>query len=263
MSIFRYECKANLKITLIWAVSLLALAIFFIILYPSFGQDVDKLNQVLAAYPPELVKALGLGDLTSFAGFYGYAILYATLCAAIQATNLGIGILSKEGRVKTADFLLTKPVSRGAVVSAKLAAAVMMLLITQIVFVAGSTIAAILIAGDSVDMTTFMQINLGLVITQYVFFAIGFMIAGLLQKIRSVITLSLGIVFTFFALGLLDSVLDKDWLRYFIPFKYFDAPSIIANGGLEMQFVAVSVGVIIACIAAAYVMYLRRDVHAV
>ena len=72
------------------------------------------LKKYLKDYPEPVRKALGLSvdSISSILGFYSYIFLYITLCGAIQAMNLGTSIISKEVSEKTADFLLTKPVTR-------------------------------------------------------------------------------------------------------------------------------------------------------
>ena len=69
---------------------------------------------MLDNFPPAIKAAMGIAvdSFKSPLGYYTFAFTYSLLFGAIQAMNLGIGIVSKEEREKTADFILTKPVSR-------------------------------------------------------------------------------------------------------------------------------------------------------
>ncbi len=118
MNMFLHELKAYRKSTIVWTCALVAVSILFLSLFPSFSKDVAEFNKILESFPEGVRKALGISidTISTFIGFYSYVFLYIVLCGSIQAMNLGVSILSKEVREKTADFLLTKPVTRMQVV---------------------------------------------------------------------------------------------------------------------------------------------------
>ena len=82
--------------------------LLFFSFFPSLARDADAYKQLLEGYPEELRKAIGLSvdSLVSMLGFYSYMFVYLKLCGAIQAMMIGISIVSKETREKTADFLV-------------------------------------------------------------------------------------------------------------------------------------------------------------
>jgi ABC-2 type transport system permease protein len=82
-------------------------------------------------------------------------------------------------------------------------------------------------------------------------------------KIRSVLSVSLGTVFGFFIINMFGSVIGEEALRYITPFKYFETGYIIKNGSYEVQFVILSLAFVIAATAASYIIYSRKDIHAV
>ena len=59
------------------------------------------------------------------------------------------------------------------------------------------------------------------------------------------------------------SALDKDldFLKYFSPFKYFDPALLLHESRFDAVFVVLSLGVIVACMAGAYVTYARRELY--
>ena len=109
--------------------------------YPSFAKDAEEFTKIMEGYPEAIRNALGvnLGNFFTILGFYCFPLSFITLCGAIQAMNLGTSIVSKEVREKTADFLLTKPVTRTTVLTAKLLAAFVSLVITNIVYLAAAS----------------------------------------------------------------------------------------------------------------------------
>ena len=132
MNMFLHELKAYRKSTIIWSVALAGIVIVFLSMFPAFSSNTEELKKLLENLPLALRNAIGLSldTIGSLLGFYStLTFLYITLCGAIQAMNLGTSIVSKEVREKTADFLLTKPVSRVQILTAKLLAALTSLVI--------------------------------------------------------------------------------------------------------------------------------------
>ena len=93
------------------------------------------MNEFLARYPAQMRAAFGLDkiDLSTVLGFYAFIFVFVQLCLAIQASNYGFGLVSVEESELTADFLLSKPVSRPRVMTSKLLAVFTSLAITDLV----------------------------------------------------------------------------------------------------------------------------------
>lgn len=265
MNIFLHELKANRKSTLIWTLSLVALVIFFMALFPSITKDADGFKKVLENYPEGVRKALGVSidSITSLLGFYSYVFTYVVLCGAIQAMNLGTSILSKEVREKTADFLLTKPVTRKQIVTAKLMSAFTSLVLTNIVFIIAAIITVNAVSDKSFDMNTFFLISLTAFFVECMFLALGILISVSVPKIKSVLSISLGTVFGFFILSMLGSVIGEKAIRYLTPFKYYDTAYIIKHQSYEAVYIMIEIVFIIAAIAISYAVYSKKDIHAV
>lgn len=265
MNMFLHELKAYRKSTVIWTLSLVALVLLFMSMFPSFSKDAEEFKKLMEGFPVELRKAIGLSidSITTVIGFYSYAFLYLKLTGAIQAMNLGTSILSKETREKTAEFLLTKPVTRTQIVTAKISAALASLLITNAVFIPATMgIAAIVSEADFNQKALFM-IAITLLFIQLLFFAIGLIVSVVFSKIKSVISVSLGTVFGFFMLALIASTTGDEALRYLTPFNYFDSAYILKNSGYETSYLLVGSLVIFAAVGASYFLYTKKDIHSV
>lgn len=88
-------------------------------------------------------KALGvkISNIASLLGYYSFVLVYIVLIGSVQGCNLGLNILSKEERDKTAEFLLVKPVKRSKLVALKLGTAFILAIIVSLtVFVASQII---------------------------------------------------------------------------------------------------------------------------
>ncbi|HEY2421828.1 MAG TPA: ABC transporter permease subunit, partial [Neobacillus sp.] len=204
MNIFFHELKAYRKSTIIWSISLMLIVVLFLSFYPSFTKDMEGFKKLMEGYPVAIRKALGLNleYLFTILGFYCFPLSFITLCGAIQAMNLGTSIVSKEVQEKTADFLLTKPVTRTTVLTSKLLAALASIIITNIVYLAAASIIAFQVKTESFSFNVFFMLSLTLFFVQLIFLAVGIIISVSVPKIKSVLTVSLATVFAFYFLGM-------------------------------------------------------------
>jgi ABC-2 type transport system permease protein len=265
MNMFLHELKAYRKSTIIWTCSLVAIIILFLSMFPAFSKEAETFKKLMEGFPEPVRKAFGLSveSMSSMVGFYSYTFLYITLCGAIQAMNLGTSILSKEVREKTADFLLTKPVTRTQIITAKLLAALTSLVITNVVYLTAASVMASIVKTEDYSYKIFFMVSLTLFFIQLIFLALGVIVSVLSRKIKSVLPISLGTVFGFFIVGMLGSVIGDEAIRYFTPFKYFDTNYIMKNSSYEATFIIIEIVFIVVAITASYIVYCKKDIHAV
>lgn len=265
MNIFIHELKANRKSTIIWSISLVALVVLFMTIYPAFAKDTEEFTKIMAGYPEAIRNAFGinLGNFFTILGFYCFPFTFITLFGAIQGMNLGTAIVSKEVREKTADFLLTKPVTRTTVLTAKLLAATASLVITNIVYLAGGLLMANQVKTEDFSIKLFILISLTMFFIQLIFLALGLIISVIIPKIKSVLSVSLSTVFAFYFLGMFSDTTGEEAKRYITPFKYFDTTYIMKHSSYETSFLIAGAVIIILAIAGSYFVYTKKDIHAV
>lgn len=265
MNIFLHELKAYRNSTIIWTISYIALIVIFLSMYSSFSQDAEGLVKILGNYPEAIRNAFGINidNLVSIEGFYSFPLSFITLCAAIQAMNLGTSIVSKEVREKTADFLLTKPVTRSQILTAKLLGAFVSLVITNILYFAGASLMAFQVKTDDFSLKIFFLLSLTIFFVQLIFMALGIIISVMVKKLKMVLAVSLPVVFAFYFVGAFFDTTGEEVKRYFTPFKYFDTAYIMKHAGYEASFLIAGAVIIFLAIGASYFVYARKDIHAV
>jgi ABC-2 type transport system permease protein len=266
MNMYLHELKSLRKSTIVWVCSIIALAALFFSIYPSMVSDAVDFKKLIGGYPPAVRAMLGinLDYITSILGFYSMIFSFIVLFGAIQAMNFGVSILSKESRERTADFLLVKPVSRSAIVSAKLLAAFTMIVVTNAVFYAAVFIMVSLVNAVDYNANIFFMINLTLFFIQLIFLAIGVVVSVFFNKLKSVLPVSLGVVIGLYMIGALIATGKRDDAARFIsPFKYFDISYIIKNASYEVQYLIAGTVIVVVAVAASYIIYIRKDIHAV
>lgn len=233
--------------------------------FPMLKSDMDNFLKLMDNFPPAMKAMMGIvvANFASTLGYYTFVFTYSSLFAAIQAMNLGVGIVSKEEREKTADFLMTKPVSRVNILTAKLLSVLTVLIITNIIYTLISFAFVRGMADGDYDAKKFVLINASLFITQLIFFSIGLIVSVSAKKIKSVLPISLGLVFGFFAISAFAVTAASDKLRYLTPFQYFKAEYILAQGKYENVYALIGLFIVLAGIAISYILFKRRDIHSV
>lgn len=265
-NIFAHEFRARLKSAIIWSLALAFLILFYFSFFSVFADQAALMNELLARYPQELRAAFGLDnmDLATVLGFYSFVFLFVQLCLAIQASNYGFGLVSIEESELTADFLLSKPVSRTQVLTSKLLAALAWLAITSLVVWACSLMAITLFSkAREYEPRTLFLLLLSTLIFQFFFLGVGLLVSLLVRRVRSVTPYALGLAFGAYVLSAFSGVFGDVALEYLTPFKHFDAAAITKRGAYDMPLVLLNLAVSLIAVAFSYWRYHHRDIPAV
>ena len=262
-AIYRYELRQRWSSVGIWVGSLAGLLLVFMALFPSFSADDAAMDQLLANFPPELkaafvMNALNLGTLE---GYFGLCFVFCQLCLAIQAANYGLSLVSVEEAELTADFLLTRPLSRPTILTSKLMAALTSLLVTDVLFWVVSLASIAIYKGEAQYEPRAIVLLLGsIVIFQLIFFSLGLLISLLVRRMHSVTPWSLGLALGTYVISAFSGVIGDVKLEYLSPFKHFDPGQIIGDLRYDTTLVIVDVVLILLAIGASYWLYQKRDI---
>ncbi len=137
MNVFLQELRFHRKTVLIWNVSLVLTLILMLFIYPAVMSEKASYEAILASLPPGLLEAFSIDFETfmSFNGFLGYTYTYMLIALGVLAMNLGLSALGKEVSGKTADFLMTRPISRVRLLTEKILAGITLLTLTNLLMV--------------------------------------------------------------------------------------------------------------------------------
>ena len=224
------------------------------------------MNEMIARFPPELLAAFGMNevDLSTVMGFYSFIFMFAQVCLAIQASNYGFGLVSIEESELTADFLISKPVSRVQILTSKLQAAFTSLTITNLVMWVSSFAAVTFFRnGREVETRTLVLLLLSIVVFQLFFLSVGLVISLLVKRVRSVTPYALGLGFGMYVLSAFSGMEGVSILEWITPFKHFDPNYIVQHGAYDAPLVLLNVAVIVVSLATSTWLYIRRDIPAV
>lgn len=272
MNIFLVELKAHRKSLILWCFGMLFMTFAGMSKFSAFDSSGQNMNEMLDTFPRALRTMLGLGDfdLSKAIGFYGVLYLYLIVMATIHAAMLGANIIAKEERDKTAEFLFTKPITRQNIITGKLLAALVNIIILNLFTLIISIIVVSSFGTTGDDIVSIILLMFSMLILQLLFASIGATIAAFIKTPKLAATISTGILMATFLLSIIINMTEKlDFLIFLTPFKYFEAKNMIGPERLELSFirsdafqvfyVILSLIIITICIYFTYLFYKKRD----
>jgi ABC-2 type transport system permease protein len=219
---------------------------------------------VIDALPPALVAAFSFTgfNMTTVTGFFGLMFSYYALLLSVAAAMWGSDVISKEERDKTVEFSLTLPVTRSRVVTAKaLAALVNCVLLLLITWVA-SIVSAMQYEPEPGFQRFLALCMLAILIMELIFLAIGIFLGCAMKRYKRVTSVAVAVLLGTYFLSIIQALnKDLDFLKYFSPFKYFDAVRLLNESSFDLTYIAISLAIIVVCMAGAYLTYARRDLY--
>lgn len=265
MNIFKQELKMMLRSLIAYTIGMVAMFYFFLFFFDSFSSNTRVLDELLSNFPTEFRAAFGFSDvkMSELSGYLSFLYGYIVLIGAIFGMKLGISVLSEETRVKTADFLMSKPVKRYKIAAAKLAA-ILVCIALQNILMYSIAITGAMSKGDvKLTVTVFTLYNLSIFMVQLFFVGVGMFVSVLFRRIKAVMPITLAVVFMFYIIELINQSLLDEKLTYLTPFSYFKGAYIIEHSSYQLKYVVVDIAVFIILTLLGCLIYQRKDVHSV
>ena len=260
MTLVKHELRQGKVSFLIWTASIGFLLAVCIFLFPEMKGQMEGVSDIFASMG-SFTEAFGMDRLNfgTLIGFYAVecgnilglgGAFYAALCA--------VGILSKEEKDKTSEFLLTHPVSRKRIITEKLAAVLLQITAMNIIIYA-LAVGSIAAVGEEIPWKEISLLNLAYYLLQLEISGICFGISAFLRK--GSVGIGLGIAVMMYFLNLVANISDSaEFLKYVTPFGYCEGADIISNGSLDCTLVAVGAVIGITGIVIAYLKYTKKDI---
>lgn len=262
MNVFFRELKAHRKGTLFWSIGMFLMVWTSMIKYSTLSSTGQSITDLIAQFPQSIQTIFGLTgfDLNTISGYYGVLFIYLALMGTVHAVLLSSGIISKEERDRTSEFLFVKPISRAKVITAKLLAGIVNVVVFNLVTMGSSLyFVGYFNKGDSMasDITLLMY---ALLLLQLLFFFIGTAVAAVSRRAKAATSAATSVLLVTFILTFLINLnTSLDNLKYLTPFKYFEAKTILANGHLDLFYVLLSIIIMIIATFITYKSYTAKD----
>ena len=260
MTIYIKELKQSFKSLCIWTASIAFMMLVCVLLFPEMKGEMDSVSSIFANMGG-FTAAFGMDKLSfgQLMGFYGIECGNVLgIGGGFFAALAGISVLANEEKERTAEFLLTHPISRVSIIAQKLLSVLTQVVVLNIVVVAVSLISAAVI-NESFEMKEFILLHVAYLIMQLEISCICFGISAFIK--RGSIGIGLGLALAFYFINLVCNMTEQaEFLRYITPYAYAEASNIISEGKLDT--VLIVIGIIIAVIGAAvgFVKYTKKDI---
>jgi beta-exotoxin I transport system permease protein len=263
MNIFLRELKANLKSLIIWSVIIGLFILIGVAKFSAYYNNPEMVS-IINSLPAQVVDAMGLRafNLTTLNGFYGVMFIYFALLGSIAATLWGSDTISKEERDKTVEFSLVLPVTRSKVITAKALAALVNCLVLTLV----SAVASLAVAqryNPDQSFYNFLLVEMeAMFVIEVIFLAIGLLLGCAMKQYKRASSIGIAIILVTYFFSIITVLKQNlDFLKYFTPFKYFDAAQLFKNSRMDGGYLLLSLAIIVVCVAVAYLTYNRRDLY--
>ena len=261
MPLIKHELRRGKTSFFIWTSSIGFLLATCIFLFPEMKGQMEGVNDMFASMG-SFTEAFGMDRLNfgTLTGFYAVecgnvlglgGAFFASLCA--------VGILSKEEKEKTAEFLLTHPVSRKRIITEKLIAVLIQITAMNIIIyaLAVGSIAAI---GEEIPLKEISLLHLAYYLLQLELACICFGISAFLRK--GSVGVGLGAAVMMYFLNLIANIADvAEFLKYITPFGYCEGADIISKGSLDLTLIIIGTVIGIIGIIIAFLKYTKKDIH--
>ncbi|RFB13358.1 ABC transporter [Bacillus sp. HNG] len=260
MNVFLRELKAYRKSLIIWSVGIVLLILMGKTEYSSLSSSGQSLNELIESMPKALQALMGTGtlDVSTPIGYFSILYLYLLLMATIHGAMMGASIIAKEERDKTFEFLFVKPITRTKVITMKLVAGFVNLVVLNVV----TTVATIVIFEMHNEIPDIFMLMGGMFILQVLFLMIGSALASIIRNPRSAAPIATGILLLTFILSIVIDLSEKlENLTYIVPFKYFAAKDMLTGDGFEAVFVIISLSLIAILTVVTFIFYKKRDLN--
>lgn len=260
MTLVRHELKQGKTSFLIWTSSIGFLLAICVFLFPEMKGEMEGISETFASMG-SFTAAFGMDRLNfgTLIGFYAIecgnvlglgGAFYAALCA--------VSILSKEEKDKTAEFLLTHPISRTRIITEKLIA-VLIQITAMNLFIYAISVGSMTMIGEEIPWKEVNLLHFAYYLLQIELAGICFGISAFLRK--GSIGVGLGIAIMMYFLNLIANIAEAvEFLKYITPFGYCDGADIVSNGYLNRTMVTIGMAMGIAGITVAYLHYTRKDI---
>jgi ABC-2 type transport system permease protein len=231
--------------------------------FSAYYNNPDMLS-ILNDLPKAVVDALNLQafNLTTVSGFFGIMFNYYALLLCIAAAMWGSDIISKEERDKTVEFSLTMPVTRSRLITAKALAALTNSIILLLMTWGASLVSAAKYQPDSEFFKFLAFCMLALFILELIFLAIGILLGCAMKRYKLATSTAVFVLLGTYFLSIIVTLNQNlDFLRFFSPFKYFDASILLHESRVDGVSIVLSAVIILACMYGAYATYSKRDLY--
>jgi ABC-2 type transport system permease protein len=263
LTMFFKTLKLHRKGLFIWVAVMVLTTVYAAVETPMVMKNLDSIMAAMEMIPRIVMIMFGMGGTSIGTPEGYYLIMYYWFCLITfpHAAFVGASFIAREEHDHTSEFLFSKPFKRQTVVTAKILAGIVNVLVMT-VFTCLSTVFILVPAmGDPSMMGAVALTMVGMFLTQLVFMAIGFMCSAWFSSYKGGLSASLLAVFITYAIGVaMEYTGQMEAFGVLSPFRYFYAEALIREGFSPLS-ILYTVILCTGMVYATYYKYQRRDLR--
>ena len=264
VNLFVREFKDNLKGTVITSFVVVLYTALSLLIYSSMQENISKIKDFYYIMPESFQEAFNfhINQWDNVLGFYvTYFVYFVPIITGCYSIILGTRLLSKEEQNKTAEFLLSPPLSRNEIISSTLFTFFIHILgINLLAFFTGLFGSGIVSDWEFNIISLIILHTYGLLIC-LLFGIIGFFITVVMKRAKEITGIGIGIVLGSYIFDVMIRVLGEfQFLLYLTPFKYLNLEAHTPNYGFDGWRVIFFIGFSGILIILSYPLYRRKDI---
>ncbi len=257
-------CTFNLFVTkksiIGWSVAVFGIMSLYMILFSSV-QDIAVTK--MEAMPKELLQFVGmeeLSDMSNYTTYYGMIYGLIVVAVSIFAATFSAGLITKEEKSKSIEFLNSLAVSRNEIFLAKYLTSIIATGIVLSCAVISAIICGFISGGETFDLVDIFTSAKITSFTALLFGAVGYKVAGINASYGSG-TIAAVVVLTSYMLGYLGQLLGEngELLLYLSPFITLSVENTIELSDKTLATLTVYVFIYLATLIAGCIGYNKRD----
>src|SRR3989339_618799 len=264
MNLFSKEMRRNAFSLMLWMIVITLLVAVTMSVYRTFVENQSKILGMMSLVPKGVLQFKGVSnfnDLLSVMGFYAANnVIYMMVLGSIFAIVLASNILLKEEYEKTAEYLLTRPLTRREIFLSKLAVLSLHVFLLNLVTSLAGFICMELVKNGPFSIKAFLILSLYTLLLNILFGAIGLFLSTLVKRPKPITTFSIGLVLVFYFVFTLSKITEgADKIGYLSPFKYVRMDVINPAYDLDLWHLLYFTGISLLLLGLSYRIYARKD----
>lgn len=257
--LIRKELRLTRRALLLWLGFILILDGFAYFEYLSLKDSLGELSEMMNAFPKILTVTFGVGErLDTALGWYGCIYYWVAILAYSYAVYLGVSCVGKEKARGTAEYLFTKPVSRGQIVMAKSVAGILNLLILSLFSGVIGYVFSVLPLGGLEQKGAVVTTTVGMFLTEAVLFTLALLVSSLARTYKGAVRLGAVLLLGFYGIYIAAGYLKLPALYYLTPLKYFDVYE-VAQEGFRIVFLLLAAVIVIISVTVARKSWAKQE----
>lgn len=266
INLFKRELKSNGTALLIWTITISGLVILTMSIYRVFLENHSKILGMMTIVPKGALQFKGISnvdDLFSVLGFYTVNnVIYMLVLGSIYSVVLASGIILKEEYNKTAEYLLSRPVTRGEVYISKAAVVFVNITILNLVASIAGLITMYLVKTEPFNIHSFIVLVFYSYLLNILFGAAGIFISTMIKRAKPVTTFSIGLVLVMYFIYTLSKITEGvSSLGYITPYRFVNMDTLQPGYHLEAVNMVYFTGLTVLLVFISFRRYLKKDIY--